>query len=197
MLRSFPRAAPSSSSIRGTSLRTALRNTKSPLPICTADARHQQIRSATVHAISNPTLAGIEKRWEGMPPQEQADLWMALRDRMKNDWHDLTLQERKAAYWIAFGPHGPRALPPPGENWMVAGYTAIGIGVSFILFLLVRTMARPPPGTMNAQYQEMTNEYLKNQKTEPITGVSSEGYKGKGMVQSKPRKGGIPKDDDE
>ena len=31
-----------------------------------------------------------------MPPQEQADLWMALRDRMKNDWHELTVQERKA-----------------------------------------------------------------------------------------------------
>ena len=31
-----------------------------------------------------------------MPPQEQAELWMALRDRMKNDWHELTLQERKA-----------------------------------------------------------------------------------------------------
>lgn len=36
-----------------------------------------------------------------------------------------------------------------------------------------------------------------NQKTEPITGISSEGYVGKGMVQSKPRKGGIPSDDDE
>ena len=34
-----------------------------------------------------------------MPPQEQADLWMALRDRMKGDWHDLTLQERKAGTW--------------------------------------------------------------------------------------------------
>jgi cytochrome c oxidase subunit 4 len=54
----------------------------------------QQSRSA--HAISNPTLAGIEKRWEGMPPQEQAELWMQLRDRMKADWHELTLQEKKA-----------------------------------------------------------------------------------------------------
>ena len=54
------------------------------------------MRPASEHAISNPTLAGIEKRWEEMPPQEQADLWMALRDRMKNDWHELTLQERKA-----------------------------------------------------------------------------------------------------
>ena len=39
--------------------------------------------------------------------------------------------------------------------------------------------------------------FHQNQKTEPITGVSSEGYVGKGMVQSKPRKGGVPSDDDE
>ena len=48
------------------------------------------------HAISNPTLANIEKRWEAMPPQEQADLWMALRDRMKVDWNELTVHEKKA-----------------------------------------------------------------------------------------------------
>jgi len=53
-----------------------------------------QVRAA--HAISNPTLANIEKRWESMPPQEQADLWMALRDRMKVDWKELTMQEKKA-----------------------------------------------------------------------------------------------------
>lgn len=57
-------------------------------------ATTQQVRKA--HAISNPTLANIEKRWEGMPPQEQADLWMALRDRMKVNWAELTLQEKKA-----------------------------------------------------------------------------------------------------
>jgi hypothetical protein len=47
-------------------------------------------------ALSNPTLANIEKRWEAMPPQEQAELWMALRDRMKVDWHELTPMEKKA-----------------------------------------------------------------------------------------------------
>ncbi|MCJ1374566.1 Cytochrome c oxidase subunit 5A [Loxospora ochrophaea] len=125
-----------------------------------------------------------------MPPQEQADLWMSLRDRMKVDWHELTLQEKKAAYWIAFGPHGPRALPPPGEGWRVFGYTAIGIGVSFVLFWAVHSQARTPPQTMNQEYQEMTNEYLKAQNTEPITGISSEGYQGKGQVQSKPKREG-------
>jgi cytochrome c oxidase subunit 4 len=55
-----------------------------------------QARFASEHAIANPTIAGIEKRWEGMPPQEQADLWMSLRDRMKVDWHQMTIQEKKA-----------------------------------------------------------------------------------------------------
>lgn len=35
------------------------------------------------------------------------------------------------------------------------------VGVSFILFWGIRQLARPAPGTMNAQYQEMTNQYLK------------------------------------
>ena len=53
-------------------------------------------RAGTTHANSNPTLANIEKRWEGMPMQEQAELWMALRDRMKGSWTELTIQEKKA-----------------------------------------------------------------------------------------------------
>jgi hypothetical protein len=36
-----------------------------------------------------------------MPPQEQADLWMALRDRMKVNWAELTVQEKKAGMHIS------------------------------------------------------------------------------------------------
>lgn len=38
-----------------------------------------------------------------MPPQEQAELWMALRDRMKVDWKDLTTQEKKAGEYSNVG----------------------------------------------------------------------------------------------
>lgn len=131
MLRSLPRATPSSSFILGgLSIRSSLRRPIQPrIPLCAFEAQiqqqqHQKRHATTVevfanpsltrisdfaapkqqkrhstapaHAVSNPMLAGIEKRWEVMPPQEQAELWMALRDRMKNDWHELTLQERKA-----------------------------------------------------------------------------------------------------
>jgi hypothetical protein len=67
----------------------------------------------------------------------------------------------QTAYYIAFGAHGPRALPPPGEGWKVAAYTAIGVGVSFLLFVGIRTFARGSPSTMNKEWQEATNEYLK------------------------------------
>ena len=89
MLRSSIVRATSSSASSAT--RPVARVPRAASLVCT---QYQQARQA--HAISNPTLANIEKRWEGMPPQEQADLWMSLRDRMKADWKEMTLQEKKA-----------------------------------------------------------------------------------------------------
>lgn len=77
----------------GSSIRQVARPQASPAALVSV-SNAQQTRQA--HAISNPTLANIEKRWEAMPPQEQAELWMALRDRMKVDWNELTMQEKKA-----------------------------------------------------------------------------------------------------
>ncbi|KAH8175275.1 cytochrome c oxidase subunit IV domain-containing protein [Sarocladium implicatum] len=152
-------------------------------------ASNVRYASSAAQVISNPTLANIEKRWEGMPLQEQADLWMALRDRMKGSWTELTVQEQKAAYWIAFGPHGPRAVDPPGTGARVAWGVAIGLGVSFALFGTIRAFAKPAPYTMTKEYQEESNELLIKQKADPITGITSEGYNGPGMVQSPPKSG--------
>ena len=66
-----------------------VRRTALMLPRATA-------RPSSTQALSNPTLKNIEKRWEAMPLQEQAELWMALRDRMKGSWHELSMQEKKA-----------------------------------------------------------------------------------------------------
>lgn len=66
-----------------------------------------------------------------------------------------------AAYWIAFGPHGPRSLPPPGENQKVIIYTLIGVGVSFVIFASMRMFAKPAPSTMTKEWQEASNEFLK------------------------------------
>lgn len=160
-------------------LRTALVRAARPSATAALGAR-----AASTHAISSPTLANIEKRWEGIPPQEQADLWMKLRDRMKGNWAELTLQEKKAAYWIAFGAHGPRSEPPKDENKKVIAYTAVGLLASFVLFAAMRAFAKPGPSTMTKEWQEATNEYLKAQNSDPLTGIASEDYSGKGHIQS-------------
>ncbi|EDN09792.1 predicted protein [Histoplasma mississippiense (nom. inval.)] len=41
---------------------------------------------------------------------------------------------------------------------------------------------------MTKEWQEATNEYAKREKMDPITGISSEGYSGKGHIQSAPAK---------
>jgi cytochrome c oxidase subunit 4 len=142
--------------------------------------------SSSNRPLSNPTLANIEKRWEGMPLQEQADLWMALRDRMEGNWNELTVQEKKAAYWIAFGPHGPRAQDPPDFQFKVFLGVLGGLATTAIVFGLMRYAAGPAPHTMSQEWQEASNEFLKAQKADPISGISSPGYSGPGMVQSAP-----------
>jgi cytochrome c oxidase subunit 4 len=69
-----------------------------------------------------------------------------------------------AAYWIAFGPHGPRAEEPKGEGFkifvQVTKYLIISAGV----FAIIRAFGGPAPKTMNKEWQEATNEYLKVNK---------------------------------
>jgi len=78
------------------------------------------------------------------------------------DIHDQIVADNVSiAWWIAFGPHGPRAETPPGEWGRVWFYTAIGVAVSAVLFYSIHAFARPPPRTMTKEWQEATNEYLK------------------------------------
>ena len=63
------------------------------------------------------------------------------------------------AYWIAFGPHGPRSQPPKGESlkifFKVAQLCAVSVGV----FYIIHAFAKPQPKTMSKEWQEATNEY--------------------------------------
>ncbi|CAK9786256.1 cytochrome c oxidase subunit V [Cutaneotrichosporon oleaginosum] len=145
--------------------------------------------SSSVHVVSQstnasaPLLANIEASWSSLPASEQAEVYQALEEVQKKDWKELTVDEKKAAYFVSFGPHGPRApvLPPGGSMKVFAG-TLAAVAAAFTIFAVVRSQAPPPPKTWNREYQEQSNEYLKEQKSNPISGVSSEGYKGKGMV---------------
>ena len=65
------------------------------------------------------------------------------------------------AYWIAFGPHGPRAKYPKHDNVWIAKWVFASLVLSTVIFFSIRAFARPPPKTLNEQWQKMTNEYLR------------------------------------
>lgn len=72
------------------------------------------------------------------------------------------------AYWIAFGPHGPRTVDAPGAGARVAWGVAVGLAASLALFAAIRVAAKPAPYTMNKEYQEASNELLKVYRYFPI-----------------------------
>lgn len=84
-----------------------------------------------------------------MSPEEQADIQSKLAKRQEGPWSELTPVEKQAAYFVAFGEHGPRAnVHPPGFHYKVMLGTIIGLAASSLLFYGIRMTASPPPKTM-------------------------------------------------
>lgn len=101
------------------------------------------------HTISTPTLINLDKRWESMSADEQADIQSKLAKRQEGPWTELTPEEKKAAYFVAFGEHGPRAnIHPKGFQYKVLAGTFIGLAVASVMFYGIRMLSRPPPKTM-------------------------------------------------
>jgi len=128
-------------------------------------------------------LSNVEAQWEHISRDEQVQVHRQLEALQKKDWKTLSLDEKKAAYYIAFGPHGPRtAVSPPGTNLKVALGTIGLVGVAGVIVALLRTQAGPEPKTLSKEWQEASNKIAEERKLNPITGITSEGYKGKGFV---------------
>ncbi|KAL7421220.1 Cytochrome c oxidase subunit 5B, mitochondrial [Cryptotrichosporon argae] len=134
---------------------------------------------------SAPLLANIEASWKSLPAEEQYEVYQQLEEIQKRDWKELSIDEKKAAYFVAFGPHGPREpYTPPGQNGKVLIGTLAGLGVAFTLFALVRSQAPPNVRTWTKEYQQASTQRMQEENVNPISGVSSSGYKGKGMIMT-------------
>ncbi|KAG0050283.1 Cytochrome c oxidase subunit 5A [Gryganskiella cystojenkinii] len=130
-------------------------------------------------------LTNLEMRWKTLSSQEQSTLTKHLEQVQAGDWSKMTLEQKKAAYWVAFGPHGARTpLTGPGHNLKVFAGTAAVVSAAGGLFLWIRAKGGEKPSTMTKEWQEASNEYARANKINPISGVSSEEYKGTGFVSS-------------
>ncbi|KAJ7477302.1 cytochrome c oxidase subunit IV-domain-containing protein [Mycena galericulata] len=158
------------------------------LATATADHGHASHAPAaepkrTVAAIP---LSNIEAQWAILSPDEKSSVAEQLEELQKRDWKLLSGDEKKAAYYVAFGPHGRRKpIHEKGEGFKIFLGTLGACGAGLALFLAIRAVSPPPPKTMTTEWQEAMNERAIEQKMNPITGISSEGYKGKGFVTSK------------
>lgn len=93
----------------------------------------------------------------------------------------------RSAYYVAFGPHGPRApSSKPGDGIKVFAGTAALVGVAGIIFLSIRAISKsllftlnftkalclgpPPPKTISKEWEEAANQRALEQKMNPITG---------------------------
>jgi len=159
-------------------------------PFATATANPAHVAGATSAPASvtpktaNIPLNNIEQHWSKLSEDEQSTLYDELQELQKKDWKQLTLDEKKASYYVAFGPHGPRTpISKPGDNWKIAFWVSCAIGVAGLISFAIKSN-RTVPRTMNSEWQEASNARAIEQKMNPITGISSEGYTGKGFVQS-------------
>ncbi|CAL1705360.1 unnamed protein product [Somion occarium] len=144
--------------------------------------------SATASSSSQALipLSNVEAQWERLTPDEQFQVHRQLEEIQKKDWRTLSIDEKKAAYYVAFGPHGPRApITKPGDTAKVFGVVSLAIGLAGALYYGIKATAPPPPRTINKEWEAAMNETAIKQKMDPISGITSEGYSGKGFVQNK------------
>ncbi|KAF9107215.1 Cytochrome c oxidase subunit 5A [Mortierella sp. AM989] len=147
--------------------------------------RATQRRCASTTSTSEVPLANLELRWKTLSTSEQTSLAKQLEEAQAGDWTKLSLEQKKAAYWVAFGPHGARTpLHGPNHGIKVFAGTAAVVASAGALFLWIRSKGGEKPTTMTKEWQEASNEYARANKINPITGVSSEEYKGTGFVSS-------------
>ncbi|GAA6064420.1 hypothetical protein JCM10212_001195 [Sporobolomyces blumeae] len=148
--------------------------------VARAVPQHAFARHAST-SVAPVALNNIEASWKSLTPAEQEQTFKHLEELQKKDWKELSLDEKKAAYYVAFGPHGPREPIKAEAGKTIAGVAA-AVAVGGVLFFLLRKGGAETPKTVSKEWQEASNEMLKEQKSDPFTGVGSKDYKGKGQV---------------
>ncbi|KAG0345439.1 Cytochrome c oxidase subunit 5A [Podila humilis] len=137
----------------------------------------------TPAAASEIPLTNLSLRWKTLTHQEKEAVTKSLEQVQTGDWKAMTLEQKKAAYWVAFGAHGARTpLTGPGHAVKVFAGTAGVLAVSVALFQWMRAAGGEQPRTKTKEWQEATDRYARENKINPISGISSEGYKGQGFT---------------
>ncbi|KAJ3086027.1 Cytochrome c oxidase subunit 5A [Quaeritorhiza haematococci] len=152
-------------------------------------ARRLALQRSTLSALTRPTLVaqtrlassltttspleGLETRWSKLPECEQGAIADRLYEKEKGDWRNMTLEEKRAAYFIAYGPYGARTPRDPSTHYRVAGWTTFFVLMSFGMWHYWFTYVTPKLPTTTPEWQEATVQRSIEQKQNPFTGAYS------------------------
>ncbi|KAI8322329.1 cytochrome c oxidase subunit IV, partial [Martensiomyces pterosporus] len=132
---------------------------------------------------SAPVLAQAEQTFATLPHSEQVQVIKRLNEVMKGDWNKVALEDKKAIYYATYGPHNHRRPhTKAGDNTKVLIGVIATLVVSITASSLIRSSGKFCNRTLTKEWQEASNEIAREANLNPISGISSEGYSGKGFV---------------
>ncbi|KAJ3139782.1 Cytochrome c oxidase subunit 5A [Physocladia obscura] len=99
-----------------------------------AAKRHATTAAGNALRATEASIRGLETRWGKLPEAEQGAIADRIAAAEKADWKAMSLEEKRAAYFIAYGAHGARNQKDPNLTKAVWSWVALFIGISGGIF---------------------------------------------------------------
>ncbi|TPX50527.1 hypothetical protein SeMB42_g00679 [Synchytrium endobioticum] len=119
---------------------------------------------------SASALAELETRWVKLPECEQGVIADTLAAVQRGDWKKMTLEEKRAAYFIAYGSYGARTPLDPTTNVRVWGTVAIFLALSYAAWSY-SVKFRPALRTQTPEWEEATKQKAIEARQNPFSGT--------------------------
>ncbi|KAJ3116881.1 Cytochrome c oxidase subunit 5A [Phlyctochytrium bullatum] len=131
---------------------------------------HAQRRAAS--SVTPAALTQLETRWAKLPEAEQGAIADKLALAQKGDWKNLTLDEKRAAYFVAYGPYGARNPQDPALKLSVTAWTGFFVLVAAGLWQWWETQ-KPKVATTSPEWVEERKKQQIEGKQNPFKGPYS------------------------
>ncbi|XP_070575327.1 cytochrome c oxidase subunit 4 isoform 1, mitochondrial-like [Ptychodera flava] len=97
-----------------------------------------------------------------------------LREKELGDWKNLSKDDKKALYRLAFHKSYADMKAPTGEWKVIIGGIFFSLALSAGLYLFQKEyILPPPPHTLNEEWQQKQREYMIRMHNQPIEGIAS------------------------
>ncbi|KAJ3199548.1 Cytochrome c oxidase subunit 5A [Entophlyctis luteolus] len=138
-----------------------------PVPVPFAGAARRAALSTRASAIS---IANIETRWGKLPEAEQGAIADRIAVAEKGDWKNMSLEEKRAAYYIAYGAHGARNPKDPNLTKAVMAWSSVFFALSVGMYFYWETQ-KPVIRTMTPEWKAAEDARAIELKQNPFSGA--------------------------